>query len=133
MHLAVLKLCKEAMKQIKKDDTWDWLYVLPLCHILSGTCTLYDNIEYYPQKHHFFDRVDEYGYQELQHKLSLGYVQWLFLDNIISDPFAGLLIAFIPNWSHVLMLILYFFMTSFTSPLRMIIEACLEEFQLSSL
>ena len=73
---AVLHICKVAMKKVThKDYNYDWLYVLPLCHFLSGFCKPYDNIDYYPEKYQFYARVEAYGYKDLRPNiLSPGYV-----------------------------------------------------------
>ena len=72
---AVLHICRVAMKKVThKDCNYDWLYVLPLCHFLSGVCKPYDNIDYYPEKHQFYVRVEAYGYNDLRPNISPGYV-----------------------------------------------------------
>ena len=75
VYEAVLHICKVAMKKVThKDCNCDWLYVLPLCHFLSGSCKPYDNIDYYPRKEQFYARVDAYGYNEVKPKLLTGYI-----------------------------------------------------------
>ena len=74
MSEAVLRLCKDAMKFKTNEKNWDWLYVLPLCHFLSGLCKPFASLAYHPEKEHFNARAKTYGYDDLKPKLSAGYV-----------------------------------------------------------
>ena len=78
---AVLRICKDAMK--KATHNCDWLYVLPLCHFLSGSCKPYDNVEYYPTKYQFHARAVTYGYKEVQPNILPGYVSDLCVLNFV--------------------------------------------------
>ena len=73
MHEALLQLCKEAMN-FKDIYTacWDWLFVVPLCHFLSGLSKPFASIDYMHSK--VGDRAVEFGYSELRGKLTQGYV-----------------------------------------------------------
>ena len=69
----ILWLCKEAMKFKMGQTNRDWLFVLPLCHFLSGACEPFARLALYPVKRDFSARVEEY-YKGLQQKSLEGYV-----------------------------------------------------------
>ena len=71
---AVLSLCKDAMKFKTIERNWDWLYVLPLCHFLSGLCQPFASPEYHPRKEHFSARAEAYGYDNVKPNINVGYV-----------------------------------------------------------
>ena len=62
------------MKFKTNERNWDWLYVLPLCHYLSGSCQPFASLECQPEKKHFFARAEAYGYDNVKAKLKAGYV-----------------------------------------------------------
>jgi hypothetical protein len=70
---AVLQLCKNAMKfKTISEPCLDWLYVLPLCHFLSGAIQPFASLEYNPS-HLGGLRAKKFGYDELHGKLKPGY------------------------------------------------------------
>ena len=70
---AVLQLCKNAMKfKTISKACWDWLYVLPLCHFLSGAIQPFASLEYNPSYLGAI-RAKKFGYDELRSKLKPGY------------------------------------------------------------
>ena len=74
MKFSVLNLCKEAMKLTTKEPCWDWLYVLPLCHFMSGACEPYASLEYNPENIRFNARAIQFGYNDLRQRITPGYV-----------------------------------------------------------
>lgn len=74
----VLRLCKDAMKS---KITWDWLFVLPLCHFLSGACQPFASPNLYPKRTDFNATAQQFGYDEVLKKKSLqGYISYYTLN-----------------------------------------------------
>ena len=75
MIKGVLRLCKDAMKSKSSTATWDWLFVLPICHFLSGSWEPFASPKLYPVPNDFFGRAKEFGYDDVLRKKSLrGYI-----------------------------------------------------------
>ena len=73
VHEGVLRLCKEAMMFKTAQRNWDWLFVLPLCHFLSGACDPFASLNLNPTLRDFTSRAQDYSYNELRKKNLQGY------------------------------------------------------------
>ena len=71
MAKCVLRLCKDAMNFKVVSTTWDWLFVLPLCHFLFGACEPFASPKLDPVPSDFSARAEEFGYNKVVNKKSL--------------------------------------------------------------
>lgn len=77
VNSAIFCLCKVAMRKTK-ESCLDWLYVLPLCHFMSGLCEPFANLDYDIDKLRiqFNSRAEKFGYSDIQcqHLSGYGYI-----------------------------------------------------------
>ena len=71
---AIRDFCKEAMKFTTKENNWDWPFVLPLYHFLSGDCEPFASLEYNPENIQFNVRANDLDYRGVRQKITKGYV-----------------------------------------------------------
>ena len=72
LSAAILRLCTEGMKlKSFSGSMLDWLFVIPLCHFLSGDCIQFQSLNYEPSREVFYQWTEKYGYKD--QKICKGY------------------------------------------------------------